>query len=565
MALNLICYNNPLLALSLLLITGFILGALAQKIKLPSLIGYIAAGILIGPFCCNLIDAKMSHDFSPITEFALSLFGFTLGTHLIMRKLHNAGKRISYILLCEILLVPLIIFLALLLFTDTPLPMTLLLSAIGLTTSPSSIIHIITQKRAKGVFTKTLVSAVALNNIAAVILFSLVLNIAAALMKQNSSLTVTELIAAPAIQILGSIALGTGVALILLLFTRKSSSLTFHFSILIVAILFLTGIASTLQMPGFLSCMVLGFVVSNYSTRKHLLLKSFNNIEPGIYVLFFVLAGAHMDFSMAHKAGIAGIVFILARGLGKFLAPTLGAKLSHSSKNIQRWIGFALMPQAGVSIGFVMIVGNNPLFAEFANELTTIVLGAVVLYEILGPILADTALKKSGEENKDRARLLDFLHEEYILVGLNSADKWKALEELARFMHRVHGIREVTVSELIESVTAREKQMSTALGEGVAVPHAIIEGGPKIRGVIGISQQGIDFHALDEKPINLIVLIATPQAHYDQHIQVLASIAKIFGKDPELREQMNKASSPAEAHDLLQTGSADLHNVYLDD
>ena len=369
---------------------------------------------------------------------------------------------------------------------------------------------------------------------------------------------------APAWTILEAVLIGLCMALVLLWFTRRNSSLTYHFSSLIICLLLIAGVCRALQLPGFLSSMVLGFVVSNFSTKKHILLKSFANIEPGVFVLFFVLAGTHINFGMLRAAGIAGGAFVLARAAGKYLAPTLGAYLSNSSRSVKRWIGLALFPQAGIAIGLVLIVENQPLFAPFAYFLTAIVLGAVVVSEIIGPILTDMAIRGSGEVNKSRARLLDFLHEEYIMVGLQETDKWKALAELARFMHRIHAIREISEADLTKSIIEREHKMSTGIGEGLAVPHGMIEGGPKIRGVIGVSHKGIDYEAIDGKPVYLIVLIATPEAHYDQHIQVLAAVAKIFGQDPEIMNHIYRAKTAADIHEILQRGEPDAVNVFLE-
>ena len=560
---NLFSDGNPLFALSVLLVFGFVLGHLAERLKLPSLVGEILAGILIGPYGLALFTPEMFHSFAPITDFALCIFGLTMGTHLILRQLHNAGKRMVYILICQILLIPSLIFAVLFVGLAMPLPQCLLLAAIGLATSPSSIIHLVVHRRSRGVFTKTLVTSVALISIASLVLFSIAFEVTCSIIGQQESLPIIRLLLAPARDILGALLIGLGMALALLWFTRRNTSLTYHFSSLVITLLLIAGTCRALQLPGFLSSMVLGFIVSNYSSKKHILLKSFANIEPGIYVLFFVLAGTHIDFSMLQTAGVAGVAFVLARAIGKFVAPTLGAYLSHSSPSVKRWIGVALFPQANIAIGLVLIVENQPQFAPFSDFITAIVLGAVVVFETIGSILTDIAIRRSGEVNKTRARLLDFLHEEYILVGLQETDKWKALAELARFMHRVHGIREISRADLVKSIIEREKKMSTGIGEGLAVPHGMIEGGPKIRGVIGISRKGIDYEAIDGKPVFLIVLIATPEAHYDQHLQVLAGIAKIFGQDPEIKNRMIKARTAAEVHEILQTGHADAVNVYL--
>ncbi|MFH1719851.1 MAG: PTS sugar transporter subunit IIA [Planctomycetota bacterium] len=557
------CSENPLFALSVLLGLGFLLGHLVEKLKLPNLIGQILAGILVGPFGLDLFSPETFHNFGQITDFILCIFGFTMGTHLVLRQLHNASQRIFNIVICQIVLIPLLIFVVLLYGLAMPLPQCLLLAAIGLSTSPSSIIHLVVHRRSRGVFTKTLVTSVALISIASLVLFSIVFEVAQSIVDQQESLHIATLFLAPARDILGAILVGLGIALSLLWLTRKSKSLTYHFSVLIIALLLLAGTCRALGLPDFLSSMVLGFIVSNYSKKKHILLKSFDNIEPGIFVLFFVLAGTHIDFSLVKTAGIAGAAFVLARAAGKFIAPTLGAYLSNSPQSVKRWIGIALFPQANIAVGLVLLVENQAQFAPFSDSITTIVLGAVLVCETIGSILTDLAIRQSGEVNKNRVRLLEFLQEEYILVGLQQTDKWKALAELATFMHRVHGIREISRTGLVKSVIEREEKMSTGMGEGLAVPHAMIEGGPKIRGVIGVSHKGIDYEAIDGKPAYLIVLIATPEAHYDQHLQVLAGIAKIFGQDPEIMNDILRAKAAADVHEILQRGHADAVNVYL--
>ena len=470
--------ENPLFALSVLMVAGFTLGAVARKFRLPSLVGNIAGGILVGPHVLALFTPEMIHGFGSVTDFALCIFGFTMGTHLVLRQLHNAGHRIISILLYETILVPALIFMTLHFVAKRPLAECLLLAAIELTTSPSTIIHIILHRRSKGIFTKTLVTAVALNSIASLILFSIAFKMALSMVTAQGTPSVVELILAPARELSAAMFLGACIALVFLLLSRGQSSLTYHFSFLLIMLMLMliAGISRSFQLPGFIASMVLGFVVANCSSKKEVLLKSFVNIEPGIYCLFFVLAGTHIDFTMMGAAGTAGIAFVLSRSAAKYIAPTIGAYLSHASRSIKQWLGLALFPQAGVAIGLVMIIEGQPEFSEFSGYITTVVLGSVVVYELIGPILTDLAVRKSGEVNKNQPRLLEFLQEEYVLVGLQETDKWKVLEELAAFMYKVHGVRDIRLDELVQSIVEREKQMSTGIGDGVAVPTVASRG-----------------------------------------------------------------------------------------
>ncbi len=556
--------EDPLFALSILLLSGFALGEVAKKIKLPALAGNIAAGILVGPHGLSLFTPDMIHTFGPITDFALCVFGLTMGTHLVLRQLHNSGRRLFYIVGLGVVLVPALIFVVLYFLVGRPLPECILLAAIGLTTSPSSIIHLIVHRRSKGIFTKTLVSTVALTSIASLVLFSIAVQVTQSLVSQGGNLTIMNLVFAPAQELFASFLIGTGAALILRFFARESASPTYHFSFLLILVLLVAGLCRLFQIPGILAGMVLGFLVANYSSRKHILLKSFAQIEPGIYCLFFVLAGTHIDFALMWAAGVGGTAYVVARALGKYGATTLGAYLAHASPLVKKWMGISLFPQAGIAVGLVFVVESIPEFSEFSEYVTAIVLGSVVIYEVIGPILTDLGIRMSGEVNKNQARLLEFLQEEFILVGLREKDKWRVLAEMGAFMHRVHGVREINLDDLIQSIVTREKQMSTGIGEGIAVPHARIEGGPEIRGVIGISRDGIEFDSADKNPVHLIVLIATPEAHYEQHLLVLAAIAKIFGQNPELMKQILRAKNAAEVHEILQSSDVDAVNVYLD-
>ncbi|MCF7976193.1 MAG: PTS sugar transporter subunit IIA [Phycisphaerae bacterium] len=556
--------EDPLFALSMLLLCGFALGEVAKKIKLPALAGNIAAGVVVGPYGLKLFTPDMIHGFGPITDFALCVFGLTMGTHLVLRQLHNSGKRLFYIVGLGIVIVPSLIFVVLFVLVGRPLPESILLAAIGLTTSPSSIIHLIVHRRSKGIFTKTLVSTVALNSIASLVLFSIAVKVTQTVVNQDSALTIMDFVMAPAKELLASCVIGMGAALILRFFARESASPAYHFSFLLILVLLVTGLCRSFQIPGILAGMVLGFLVANFSSRKHILLKSFAHIEPGIYCLFFVLAGTHINFQLMLAVGMGGTAYVIARAVGKYAATTLGAYLTHASPLIKKWMGISLFPQAGIAVGLVFVVESIPEFEPFAKTVTAIVLGSVVIYEVIGPILTDLGIRMSGEVNKNQARLLEFLQEEFILVGLDEKDKWRVLAELGAFMHRVHGVREIDLDDLIQSIVTREKQMSTGIGEGIAVPHARIEGGPEIRGVIGISRAGIEFDAADKNPVHVIVLIATPDAHYEQHLRVLAAIAKIFGQNPELMAKILRAKNAAEVHEILQSSDIDEVNVYLD-
>ncbi len=271
---------------------------------------------------------------------------------------------------------------------------------------------------------------------------------------------------------------------------------------------------------------------------------------------------------LAHKLHIPIVTAQIAGGvlLGKYVLNLFRADaFAGSTHTIKKWIGISLYPIAGVAIGLILLIENNAFLKIYSSEITAIVLTAVVVNELLGPIFTGLAIKKSGEEHKNRVRLMDFLQEEYIKINLDARDKWDALDQMALFLFKKHKIIELTLPELKESIYNREKEISTGIGYNLAIPHAIIEDGPKIRGVIGISKVGIPFESNDDKPVNIVFLLATPRKNYDLHLHVLANIARIFGHHPHIKDQIINAKSPEEVFEILQAEEVEELNPFFED
>lgn len=555
---------TPLFVLAVILITGYVFTKISKKFKIPIVTGQIIGGIFLGKYLLNIFPTEAYESFVPISNFALGFFGLLIGSHLDFHKLHNAGKRIFLIFIFDALATPAIVFFSLYLLAGVDIIPSFLISAISITTAPSTTLHIIREKRAKGMFTKTILAVVALNNVMTILIFYafyyyLFYNGA------TFHIDFINTIAKPALLLLEAILIGGIVGFSLIYITEKRKMKISFFILIILAVIFVSGISETFHLSGILSCLILGMILTNYSKHRQMLFGAFKEIEVEIFTIFFVLAGTHLDFSMMAIAKIAGITLIVSRLIGKTLMPTIGAYFAGSTKTIKKWIGIALYPFAGVAIGLVLIVENNNFFDEYSAHITAVVLTAVVINELLGPIFTGLAIKKSGEEHKNRIRLMDFLQEEFIKVDCEAKDKWEALDTLAAFMHKTHKMDDISLVDLKKSIVERENDISTGIGGNLAIPHAIIEGGPKIQGVIGVSRKGIEFDSLDDKPVHIIILIATPKQNYDLHLKVLANIAKIFGHHPHIKDQIIKSKSPEEVFEILQTEEIESLNPYFED
>ena len=557
---------NPtaLLVLSIILIVGFLFSRLAKRLHIPVITAQIVGGIVLGHYVLHIFQEDAYKSFVPITNFALGFIGLTIGSHLNFRKLHNAGKRIFLITLTDVIITPLIVFFSLFFIAKISFAMSLMISAISITTAPGSTIHIVKEKRAKGIFTKTLLAVVALNNVITILIFYTCYYF---LYYRSiySHIEVLPTIIKPLWLLSESILVGSGVGFALIYFTEKKKTSVSFLTLIILAVVITVGTSETLHFSGVLSSLILGIIITNFSKKKKTFFGAFKDIEKEVFTLFFVLAGTHLDFHAMKVAGLAGIILIISRAVGKTFSPMLGASFAGTTPTIKKYIGISLYPIAGLAIGLVLLCQNIPFFASFASEITAIVLTAVVVNELLGPIFTGYAIRKAGEENKNRMRLMDFLQEEFILINLTAQDKWDALDKMAEFLHRTHKIHEISLANLKKSLINREREISTGIGENLAIPHAIIEGGPKIRGVIGVSNDGIEFESFDEKPVHIIFLIATPKGNYDMHLHMLANIAKIFGHHPHIKDKILKAKSPAEVYEILQAEEVEELNPFFED
>jgi mannitol/fructose-specific phosphotransferase system IIA component (Ntr-type) len=195
-----------------------------------------------------------------------------------------------------------------------------------------------------------------------------------------------------------------------------------------------------------------------------------------------------------------------------------------------------------------------------------VVVTVVTCNELVGPILTRLALHRAGEAGADRMRLIDFIHEENIVTGLEAAPKEQAIEKLTSMLITSHHL-DVDGEALLASVLEREAQVSTCFGGGLAVPHGILpdDAGMGMVGVMGLSSEGLAFDTPDGHPVHCMVLLATPDGERDRHLQVLATLARSIGSDHNFQEMLFHADSPAHAYEVLHDEEAESFNYFLED
>lgn len=385
-----------ILSLSLMLSAGFILTRITKLIKLPNVTGYILAGVLIGPSAFNFVPREIAENMGFITDISLAFIAFGIGRYFKTRTLRKNGKSIIIITLCEALTAAGIITFVMYLGFGLPLEFSLLLGAIGSATAPASTIMTVRQYHAKGDFVDTVLQIVALDDAVSLISFSL----CAAVIQVvwiGEGLKIDSLILPLIFNILSVIA-GGFLGFISGKLTGPNRSRDHRLIVISALVFFLTGLCSALGISSLLACMVMGAVFVNTKGNVKVF-KQISGFTPAINTLFFVLSGMRLNISSLKHVGIIGITYFFVRIAGKYTGSWIGAKLTNTEPEIRKYLGLALVPQAGVSIGLA-VLGQRILPYEVGNMLMTIILSSGIMYEIAGPLCAKKALHLSGSFKK---------------------------------------------------------------------------------------------------------------------------------------------------------------------
>lgn len=417
--------------IAVLLFAALLSTRLVRVLKLPNVTGYIVTGIIMGPFIFGLLFNNFTFDNikeGPIYQFvqrinwvssvALGFIAFSIGTSFRLKTLKAVGKKVIIITILEALGGSLFVILALVVAhfiapTYISWELVLTLGAIASATAPAATLMVIKQYRARGPLVDTLLPVVALDDAAALILFAVLFQIASAL-ASGVAISFYSIIIKPLLEI--GISLGVGVIIGLLIsfmnrfFKSRNNRLIWCIFSVFAALgfyyLFRSPAMGGFELSSLLVCMMAGAIYTNLCQDSGKTLDVMDRFTSPIYMMFFVISGASLDLSIFfNKDGLLVIIiaaiYIVFRVIGKWIGAYTGASISHSEPQIKKYLGFALVPQAGVAIG--LSTTAYKLFSE--NELTqragalilAIILTSTLVYELIGPLSAKFALSKAKE------------------------------------------------------------------------------------------------------------------------------------------------------------------------
>jgi len=388
---------NAILDIGLILLAAVAAASVIRYIRMPRITSYIIMGVLIGPSLLNLVSPELLKHSDLFTNIALSFIAFDLGRKFSTDKLKSIGMPVFGITTAQVLITFGLVFLAVYLLMDIRPEIAMIYGAIACATAPAATILVVREYKAEGRFTDTLLGTVALDDGMGILMFAVVFALArsfAGIGAESGNPLLSGLIHSSR-EIFGAVLLGAVLGGLLSQLPRiisKSSTLMIY---TLGIIMFNTGLCIHFGLSVLLANMALGITVENISEKDVEFFGAVERIESPFYVLFFVLAGAHLKIGMIPAMSILGVVYLLSRVAGKIAGTWLGAALMGEDKPVRRYMGLALLPQAGVALGFALIVKSA--FPSGGSEIFLVITATTVFFEILGPILTESALKAAGE------------------------------------------------------------------------------------------------------------------------------------------------------------------------
>ena len=418
---------QALLSLSISLLAGLMLSRAAKLLNLPAVTAYLVAGILVGPYLLGafnvpglgFISLEDVETYSILSDVALGFIAFSIGNEFRLSQLKKIGKQATVIgifqaIITTVVVDAVLISLHFIIPDKLSLSAAIVLGAIATATAPAATLMVVRQYKAKGPLTDILLPVVALDDAVGLVVFAVSFGVAKAL--NSGAVSILSIILEPLLEVVLSLLLGLVMGLLFTFCERffhsrsKRLAMSVTFVLLTVALSMLEFEVAGVHVAfsSLLVCMMLGAVFCNICDFSEELMDRVDRWTAPLFVLFFVLSGAELELSVFADIGIVliGLAYIVARSIGKYSGAFVSAKATGCDKNIVRYLGITLLPQAGVALG--MAIKAEQLGPE-GHIVANITLFAVLIYELIGPMLTKISLEKAGEispEGRTSARTL---------------------------------------------------------------------------------------------------------------------------------------------------------------
>ncbi len=411
-----------LLIIGLMIIASFVFSIVLKKIKFPAVVAYMMMGIILGPSVTGIINESLLNNLAFLTKAILAFVALKIGMEIDINELRTKGKKIITTAISESTGAAFFVIITIYILTgDTAL--SLLLGAVAPASAPAGTMAVIDEYKTKGSLTHTMISIVGIDDGLGVILFGLITPVATFIITQSANVDNNLLISLlkPFAEIIFSILLGYILGKIFIFAGKEKRNLHFAMTLTFGFVIILTGICQMVGLSFILANMAMGITIGN--DNKHQFMREIEEKDIGIilplfFLLFFTIAGANLHIQMLPELGMIGLVYIIARIIGKFSGSYFGSGICKMEHKIRNYLGFGLLSQAGVAIGLSLILkqqlnGVGPIVEgtnytigdQIGSTIFTTITATSVFFEIIGPIAAKFGLKKAGEIKKDNEHI----------------------------------------------------------------------------------------------------------------------------------------------------------------
>ncbi len=393
--------TSPTVIVGVGTVAAFYAGNLARKVKLPSIIGFMVLGAVLGPSLVHLLTEELQNQLQFINDIALGFVALSIGLELSISALRRQGRSIIWIIFSESIFTFIVVTLALGFLTGN-WAFALLFGAIAPASAPAGTVAIIREYRSKGPLTQALYSVVGFDDGLGIVIFGFASAIAVQIL-QNAAFSM-GLLLQPLLEIGGSILVGAVVGGIAGLLSSRLKSRRDTLTLIFGFILLSTGLSNALHLSLILTNLVAGITLINtqQGETSERVGESISSVMPLLFTLFFLLAGAHLKIAALPALGLIGLVYILGRSFGLIGGAWIGSVLGGADNTIKKNLGLGILSQAGVAIGLALYVQRTfsaygETGAWIGTTIITTVTATSIIFEIVGPILTKIALTRAGE------------------------------------------------------------------------------------------------------------------------------------------------------------------------
>jgi Kef-type K+ transport system membrane component KefB len=391
--------------IGLIIILAFLTSKGMQRIGVPQVVGFILVGVLLGSSFLNVVPLPLVGELGFVSEIALALIGFDIGSHLHFTDLRRLGRTILAVLMCEGLGSFLLVASGVYLLTRS-LPMALIFGALASATAPAATVDVLAEYRAEGPMTTTLLAVVGLDDALALLLFTFAATIAESALTGAEGFTAAPILSLSLKEIGGALLLGLLLGLPLQEMLNRLEHEHAVYGFVVGAVIFVAGLANSVGVSLILALMTMGVVVANVrGDNSDYVRRVVERLGPLIYMLFFALVGARMQVRLLPAMGLLGICYLLLRSAGKLGGAWLGGWLGHAQQRVRNYLGLGLLSQAGVAIGLSLSIAHRfeqygAAGVELGTTAINVITATTFVVQVIGPVSLKFAIARAGEMGK---------------------------------------------------------------------------------------------------------------------------------------------------------------------